>query len=306
MRKSSDSQIIDAYDKTGSVWKAAELLGMCGQSVHERLVKLNVKLEGNGKRWGESDTSALTALYERGFKCGDGQLDALCKELGRTKQFISRKAKELGLTKANRDKSDGIKSGISKRVKRWHNENEHPKGYKGKKHSDKTKDLISRKSIESWESKTEEERAAITLKQLKSKENKGNLHNNHRKTTWKQGWREIGGTRKYYRSRWEANYARYLEFLKINGEIKDWKHEPDTFWFEDIKRGVRSYLPDFKIYNNDETVEYHEVKGWMDSRSKTKIKRMKKYYPEIKLVLIQKKEYDGIRKTAGRLIEGWE
>ena len=89
----------------------------------------------------------------------------------------------------------------------------------------------------------------------------------------KSGWREIGGIRKYYRSRWEANYARYLEFLKVNGEIEKWEHEPETFWFEGIKRGVMSYLPDFRVTEKNGDIVFHEVKGWMDARSITKIKR---------------------------------
>lgn len=126
------------------------------------------------------------------------------------------------------------------------------------------------------------------------------------KTAWKGGWREIGGKRNYYRSLWEANYARYLQFLKEQGEIADWEHEPDTFWFENIKRGVRSYLPDFKVTNTGGSVEYHEVKGWMDPKSKTKIRRMAKYYPEVKLIVIDKKAYGAIKRRARALLEGWE
>ena len=64
---------------------------------------------------------------------------------------------------------------------------------------------------------------------------------------WQPGWREIGGKRKYFRSKWESNYARYLQFLKEHKQIEDWHHECETFWFEGIKRGVCSYLPDFKV-----------------------------------------------------------
>jgi hypothetical protein len=126
------------------------------------------------------------------------------------------------------------------------------------------------------------------------------------KVSWKAAWREIGGLRKFYRSRWEANYGRYLEFLKQHGHIKDWLHEPDVFWFEGVKRGCVSYLPDFKVINNDDSLEYHEVKGWMDDRSKTKIRRMAKYYPNIKLRVIGKKAYTEIKKKLGAAIIGWE
>jgi hypothetical protein len=95
----------------------------------------------------------------------------------------------------------------------------------------------------------------------------------------KAGWREIGGKRNYYRSMWEANYARYLEYLKRHHLIMDWEYEPVTFWFESIKRGVRSYKPDFRVTDSDGAVVYHEVKGFMDTKSATKLKRMSKYYP---------------------------
>ena len=121
-----------------------------------------------------------------------------------------------------------------------------------------------------------------------------------RKITSKAAWYEIGGKRNYYRSQWEANYAYYLEFLKQVKQIKDWEHEPDTFWFEGIKRGVVSYLPDFKVTNMDQSIEYHEVKGYMDGRSATKIKRMAKYHPDIKLVVVKSKEYTRIKKTLSR------
>ena len=124
--------------------------------------------------------------------------------------------------------------------------------------------------------------------------------------SWKAGWREFGGVRKYYRSRWEANYARYLEWLRTQGQIASWEHEPDTFWFENIKRGVRSYLPDFKVTEIGGSYAYHEVKGWMDSRSKTTIARFRKYYPQHKLIVIDAKAYHSIERIAAGLVSGWE
>lgn len=130
------------------------------------------------------------------------------------------------------------------------------------------------------------------------------------RTVWRGGWREIGGQKKYYRSRWEANYARYLEYLRVRGEVVSWAHEPTTFWFEGIKRGVTSYLPDFHVvYPEPEggvREEYHEVKGWMDNKSATKIKRMAKYHPAVKLVVVDKKLYNGLEKEFGNILEGWE
>lgn len=129
---------------------------------------------------------------------------------------------------------------------------------------------------------------------------------NNKKTRWDQGWRTIGGIKKYYRSRWEANYARYLEWLKTHGQIQSWEHEPKTFWFEKIRRGTRSYLPDFRIVENNGAIRFHEVKGWMDARSKTKIKRMAKYYPDITLIVIDSNAYKAIARQMSNAIEGWE
>jgi len=122
--------------------------------------------------------------------------------------------------------------------------------------------------------------------------------------------RGTGGVRAdigiYVRSGWEANYARYLNFLKTAGDIIDWKFEPKTFEFEGIKRGSRFYTPDFLVTWKNGRSEYHEVKGYMDQRSATKLKRMKKYHPEVVVVLIDSKHYRGIAKSMRGLIPHWE
>ncbi len=126
------------------------------------------------------------------------------------------------------------------------------------------------------------------------------------KSTYGSGWREIGGKRKYYRSTWEANYARYLEYLKVNGHIKRWEHEPKTFWFNKIKRGVRTYLPDFKITLNNNTYYWLEVKGYMDAKSRTKIKRFRKYYPKEILEIRDGKWFRKNSPNMAIICKGWE
>lgn len=131
------------------------------------------------------------------------------------------------------------------------------------------------------------------------------------RTVWKAGWREIGGNKKYYRSRWEANYARWLERERLEGRLVSWAHEPKTFWFEGVLRGVNNYLPDFHVVypTNDTGVgreEYHEVKGWMDAKSATKIKRMGKYFPEVSLVVVDRKIYNKLERECRKTIDGWE
>lgn len=123
--------------------------------------------------------------------------------------------------------------------------------------------------------------------------------------------RSKGGKRedldnRYFRSRWEANYARYLNFLIDQKQIIKWEYEPDTFIFDKIKRGTISYLPDFKVFHNDGTIEYHEVKGYNSPKSITKLKRMAKYYPEVKIVLIDKVRYKVLHSQLKSIIKNWE
>lgn len=107
----------------------------------------------------------------------------------------------------------------------------------------------------------------------------------------------------YFRSKWEANYALYLDFMISRGTLKDWQYEAETFFFDGIKMGTNCYKPDFKVFLRNGSIEYHEVKGYMDSRSATKLKRMKKYHPKVKVVLIEKKEYTSLLKNMGGLIK---
>lgn len=120
-----------------------------------------------------------------------------------------------------------------------------------------------------------------------------------------QGLREDLGIS--VRSSWEANYCRYLNLLKAQGQIAGWEYEPKTFWFEAIRRGVRSYLPDFRVTFPDGHHEWHEVKGWMDPKSRTKLNRMRIYYPKEQMVVIDRAWFRQAEKTGlSGVIPHWE
>lgn len=97
--------------------------------------------------------------------------------------------------------------------------------------------------------------------------------------------KDLNGT--YFRSAWEANYARYLNYFQVK-----WEYEPKTFMFEKIKKGTRSYTPDFYLIDEDRWIE---IKGYFSAKDKTKIKRFKKYYPSEfeKLTLVIEKKFTG-------------
>jgi hypothetical protein len=125
----------------------------------------------------------------------------------------------------------------------------------------------------------------------------------HKPLYHKSGKREDLENR-YFRSSWEANYARYLNWLISRGHIERWEYEVDTFEFP-VKHGTMFYTPDFKVFEKGSVV-YHEIKGWMDAKSITRMTRMAKYYPHIKVLMIDASQYRALAKTAGRFIENWE
>jgi len=125
------------------------------------------------------------------------------------------------------------------------------------------------------------------------------------KAKWKQGWHSIGDKLCYFRSNWERRYALFLHWLKTNGKIAEWMYEPETFWFENIKRGTRSYKPDFKVIHKNGDVEYVEVKGYMDKQSATKLKRMKIYHPHIKVRLVDKVWFSENGKALKSIFIDW-
>lgn len=88
---------------------------------------------------------------------------------------------------------------------------------------------------------------------------------------------------KYFRSGWEANFARILTNLGLQ-----WEYEPTTFQLNESM----SYTPDF--YVHDENV-YYEVKGRMDEKSKTQLTLMKSVHPEVRLELIDDAKYRELR-----------
>jgi hypothetical protein len=119
-------------------------------------------------------------------------------------------------------------------------------------------------------------------------------------------WVEIGGKRHYMRSKWEQQYAAFLECLKQNGEIVDWEYEPKTFWFEGIRRGTNNYKPDFLVKLNNGREQYREVKGYLCRKSKTKLRRMKKYFPAVDVRLIDGTWFKANAAKLALIVPGWK
>ncbi len=97
----------------------------------------------------------------------------------------------------------------------------------------------------------------------------------------------------YFHSRWEANYARMLNYLGVK-----WEYEPKTF---DL--GMQNYTPDFYL---PETDEYIEVKNFLWKYSKIRDEKFRKLYPGIKLKMILKEDYLKLQEKYAKLIKDWE
>jgi len=92
--KATDEQVLAAYRTHRSVWKAARALGLCGQSVHERLVKLGANVPVRTITEDELELLRREYLIYRDA----GKLADLAKRMGRTKPLLCRAARALGLT----------------------------------------------------------------------------------------------------------------------------------------------------------------------------------------------------------------
>jgi len=139
---------------------------------------------------------------------------------------------------------------------------------------------------------------------------------------FKQGWSEVGGKRHWFRSGFEVRWAQYLELLKGLGEIYDWFYETEKFEFKAIRSGTVFYTPDFKVYyyNIEPPHYWHECKGHLTQKDVTKFRRMAKYYPEERIILVMQnipqkptrknaeklRRLDNARKYVERIMDGGE
>ena len=207
------------------------------------------------------------------------------------------------------ERSEEQRKNISEKTKKRIAEKGHPKGMLGKTHSDENKFKLSEKSKKMWlddnhivNSSEHREKRAKQQSEIMIQRLKINPENQYSRV--KKGKVTIEDKTFFARSRWEANVGAYLQYLKDSELITDWQHEAEEYRFEAIKRGVMSYLPDFKITRLDGSFYLIEVKGYMDNKSKTKLNRMKKYFPHIFIDLIEAKRYKQLQENSS-LFKWW-
>lgn len=296
----------DGRKNNNLIKELAKELNKTEGSIRNKAYEL--KITKRDKYYTEKDIELLKRCYDK-YSMND-----LAEMLGRSESNIFRKMKELGLKKTHRvhntinPKKQHIytneeRKRLSENAKKMIKENGHPKGFKGHYHTLEEKEKISVSSKNWWKQVDLSTLEKRKLKQRETKIKNGTL--NPMKKQSNPYSRTKSGKRKdlnntYFRSSWEANIARYYNYLGIK-----WEYEPKTFIFQNITRGSVSYTPDFYLPDEDKWIE---VKGWMDSKSKTKLKRFEKQYPEEykKLQIIQQKEYNEIKRKVSNYIKNWE
>lgn len=101
-----------------------------------------------------------------------------------------------------------------------------------------------------------------------------------------------------FRSKDEIFFWEYCKKKKAKGEILNFEYEPDKFElmpkfnFAGKLIHAMTYTPDFKVYHNDGTVKYYEIKGVLTSEATLKVKLFKyflfKNNPELKYQMIKR------------------
>lgn len=89
-RRVSDEEIIAAYRATGSIWRAGKRVGLCGQSVHERLRRLGVSLAH--QEWCRAELEEAKRLAFQGEP-----LSQIAARLGRTYYAVALKLSRVGV-----------------------------------------------------------------------------------------------------------------------------------------------------------------------------------------------------------------
>jgi hypothetical protein len=97
----------------------------------------------------------------------------------------------------------------------------------------------------------------------------------------------------YVRSSWEANYARFLNYIGVK-----WEYEAQTFSLTSCS----TYTPDFRLGEN----HFIEVKGWLTAKGKHKLEQFSILYPHVKLEIIDRQAYRELYNKYENIIPNWE
>lgn len=288
------------------MWKVGAVLRLSGQQAHARLQKAGYN--PRNKPFSEEEQETVRKYYAN-TPADVFSLDQLSLAMKRTKPLICRFARKMGLTNQHRPLAEATRAKISPRITALWMMNGHPRGMLGKKHSEAVKLAMGERSKARWE----EWRADVTswfnpdYRERAAAAQSARMIARSASQTYSRGKH---GKRKdlnniYFRSMWEANYARYLNIINEFGYIKSWSYENKIFPLY-ADHMPRTYCPDFEVVLSDNSIEFHEVKGFMDERSLIKLTAMEALHPEVCVRVIGKTEYLEVQKEWSAMIPEWE
>lgn len=117
----------------------------------------------------------------------------------------------------------------------------------------------------------------------------------------------------------EANWLRFLLFDGYRRWADRDRDPPPGRWYRyegrrwefPEHRGATSfYVADVEVWPGfivpSRPYEVHELKGYMDGASKTKLRRMALHHPEVPLELITSPRFDALTARAESTVPGWE
>lgn len=97
----------------------------------------------------------------------------------------------------------------------------------------------------------------------------------------------------FFRSRWEANFARILRYMRL-----DYDYEANRF---DLIDSV--FIPDFYLSKQNLFVE---IQGFLRKTKQDKLKKFSELYPNIKLFILDAQGYGKLENVYSPLIHSWE
>lgn len=279
-----------------TVKELANKLNRTEPAIRNRKCKLGVKRE-NCKHFTDEEKETIKEWYTKDLGV---DLEKLSLLLNRPKTSISKIAKEMGLTQYGNYTREERKN-RSEKLKNIITSIDHPRGMLNKHHSEETKQNLSiiQKIIAKNTPKDVLHKRA--MKAIQTRKENGipfNTTSNAYSRT-KSGKRKDLGNQ-YFRSSWEANIARILDYENI-----EWKYEYKRFYFEDESNNVLSYQPDFYLPQFNKWIE---VKGWFDEKSKIRIDKFEKEYENEynNLIIIDSEFYLSLAKEFKYIIAYWE
>jgi len=292
---------------------------------HDQVVKrahaIGVTSHGYVKREPEWTNDELLVLWAHYCVLSSDGLRVECdadfaKRLGRTLNGVQIKAGRLGFlgdgarAETRITESEHLhRSQVAKDRLRKHG---HPRGALGLVHTPEARQRMSIASKRTWELWKQTGTGHMSPEALQSTSDRLHQRALREGCPTRSYSRGLAGVRSdvgpmRFRSAWEANIGRLLNEWMLRGYIVRWEYEPDTFVFYGERRGVRSYRPDFKVWDSEDAEpHYWEVKGWDMPKAKRARVLMATYYPSVILRLIDKPVYDVLEKEYRHVMPDWE